>query len=107
MTIDINGILIAAIGIFSGGLATAIYAGKREEKLERIRSAERAQDQLKIDIKDLKIQLYKMEKELTDWKDKYYLAIQELIEIKGELEHALISLSHAEMHSDYDLEDKE
>lgn len=107
MAIDINAILVALIGILSGGFATAVYAGRKEEKLERIRLAEKAQDQLKIDIKDLKIQLYKMEKELTEWKDKYYLAIQELIEIKGELEHALISLSHAEMHVDFDLEDKE
>jgi hypothetical protein len=53
-----------------------------------------------MDLKDLKIELYKIEKELSDWKDKYYTAIQELIGIKAELEATLIELAHFEHHSD-------
>jgi hypothetical protein len=57
-----------------------------------------------MEVKDLKIDLYKLEKELTEWKDKYYDAIQELITLKGELENALNMLNHIEMHEDMDSE---
>ena len=48
---------------------------------------------LKMEIKDLKIQLYQLERDLTEWKDKYYSAIQELIEVKAELEETLLKIS--------------
>ena len=54
------------------------------------------------EIKDLKIQLYQLERDLTDWKDKYYSAIQELIEVKSELENALVQLNLIELHEDLD-----
>jgi hypothetical protein len=44
--------------------------------------------------------LYKIEKELNEWKDKYYNAIQELIGIKAELEATVIELAHFEHHMD-------
>jgi hypothetical protein len=55
--------------------------------------AERDQDHLKLEVKDLKIELYKIERELTEWKDKYYNAIQELIGVKAELEETLLKLT--------------
>lgn len=64
------------------------------------RRVEREQDHLKLDLKDLKIELYKIEKELTEWKDKYYNALQELIGIKAELEESLMELAHYEHHAD-------
>jgi chromosome segregation ATPase len=78
------------------GMGTALVAGFRDNRKEKTRRFERDQDHLKLDLKDLKIELYKIEKELTEWKDKYYNAIQELIEIKSELEATLIQLSHFE-----------
>jgi hypothetical protein len=57
-----------------------------------------------MEVKELKIELYKLEKELTEWKDKYYDAVQELITLKGELENALNMLNHIEMHEDMDSE---
>lgn len=80
-----------------GGLATAIYAGIKESKREKQRQIEREQDMLKLEIKDQKIQLYELEKQLTEWKDKYYEAIQELIQIKAELENALVQLNILEL----------
>ena len=50
-----------------------------------------------MELKDLKIQLYKVERDLTEWKDKYYSAIQELIGVKAELEETLIKLSLIDM----------
>ena len=82
------------------GMGTALVAGFRDNKKEKVRRVERDQDLLKMDLKDLKIELYKIEKELNEWKDKYYNAIQELIEIKSELEATLIELAHFEHHSD-------
>ena len=82
------------------GMGTALVAGFRDNRKEKVRRAERDQDHLKLDLKDLKIELYKIEKELNEWKDKYYNAIQELISIKSELESALIELAHYDHHID-------
>ena len=80
-----------------GGLATAIYAGIKETKKEKQRQIEREQDMLKMEIKDKKIELYELEKQLTEWKDKYYSVMQELIHVKAELENALSQLNILEL----------
>ena len=82
------------------GMGTALVAGFRDNKKEKVRRSEREQDHLKLELKDLNIQLYKIEKELNDWKDKYYNAIQELIGIKAELEATMIELAHFDHHID-------
>jgi septal ring factor EnvC (AmiA/AmiB activator) len=92
-------LIIAISAAILSGLGTAIIAGIRENKKEKIRQQERAQDQLKLEIKDLKIQLYQLERDLIEWKDKYYSAIQELIEVKSELEGALVQLNLIELKS--------
>lgn len=79
------------------GMGTAIIAGIRDNKKEKIRQNERAQDHLKLEVKDLKIQLYQVDRDLTEWKDKYYSAIQELITVKSELENALVQLNLIEL----------
>jgi len=91
--------LALAASILSG-FGTAIVAHINENKKEKIRQHEREQDHLKLELKDLKIQLYQLERDLTSWKDRYYEAIQELIEVKSELEETLIKLTHAEIHED-------
>jgi hypothetical protein len=93
MNLDLNSIIIAISAAILSGMGTAIIAGLNENKREKNRKQEREQDHLKLEVKDLKIELYQIEKELTEWKDKYYNAIQELILIKSELEDALRSLS--------------
>ena len=95
MSMDLTTIAIALLAAALSGMGTAIIAGLIENKKERARKREREQDQLKIEIKDLKIELYRLEKELTEWKDKYYDAIQELIGLKSELENALTQLSQS------------
>ena len=100
MEINYISILIAISAALVSGMGTAIIASFRDSKKEKRRQIERDQDLLKMDLKDLKIELYKIEKELSDWKDKYYTAIQELIGIKAELEATLIELAHFEHHSD-------
>jgi hypothetical protein len=100
MQINYLSILIAISAALVSGMGTAIIASFRDSKKEQRRRVERDQDLLKMDLKDLKIELYKIEKELNDWKDKYYNAIQELIEIKSELESALIELAHFDHHID-------
>lgn len=93
MNLDLTAIIIAIAAAVLSGMGTAIIAGVKENKREKVRQAERAQDLLKIELKDLKIQLYQLEKDLTEWKDKYYNAIQELISVRAELEETLIKLS--------------
>ena len=98
MNLDLNSIIIAISAAILSGMGTAIIAGLNENKREKNRKQEREQDHLKLEVKDLKIELYQIEKELTEWKDKYYSAIQELILIKSELEDALRSLSEIELN---------
>jgi len=100
MEINYLSILIAISAALVSGMGTAVIASFRDSKKEQRRQIERDQDLLKMDLKDLKIELYKIEKELTEWKDKYYTAIQELIGIKAELEATMIELAHFEHHSD-------
>jgi peptidoglycan hydrolase CwlO-like protein len=95
---DYTSIVIAISAAILSGMGTAIIAGLRDNKKEKVRQHEREQDHLKIEIKDLKISLYKIERELTEWKDKYYNAIQELIGVKSELEETLLKLSFIDHH---------
>ena len=93
MNMDYTSIVIAISAAVLSGMGTAIIAGLKENKREKVRKHEREQDQLKLEVKDLKIELYKIERELTEWKDKYYNAIQELIGVKAELEETLLKLT--------------
>jgi septal ring factor EnvC (AmiA/AmiB activator) len=104
MTLDLNSIIIAIAAAVLSGMGTAIIAGLNENKREKIRQKERDQDLLKLELKDLKIELYELEKQLTDWKDKYYSALQELIQVKAELENALIEISHIDFYEPLDTE---
>ena len=94
---DYTSFVLAIAAAILSGMGTAIVAGYRENKKEKVRQAEREQDHLKLEIKDLKISLYQLERELTEWKDKYYNAIQELIGVKSELENALVQLNIVEL----------
>jgi peptidoglycan hydrolase CwlO-like protein len=95
---DYTSIVIAISAAILSGMGTAIIAGLRDNKKEKVRQQEREQDHLKLEVKDLKISLYKIERELTEWKDKYYNAIQELISVKSELEETLLKLSFIDHH---------
>jgi peptidoglycan hydrolase CwlO-like protein len=95
---DYTSIVIAISAAILSGMGTAIIAGLRDNRKEKVRQQEREQDHLKLEIKDLKISLYKIERELTEWKDKYYNAIQELIGVKSELEETLLKLSFIDHH---------
>jgi hypothetical protein len=93
MSIDTTTLVISFLAAILSGFGTALFSSISEKKKEQIRRQERYQDQLKLDLKDLKIQLYQVEKDLSEWKDKYYDAIQQLIEVRAELEETLIKLS--------------
>jgi septal ring factor EnvC (AmiA/AmiB activator) len=93
MNLDLTTIIIAISAALLSGMGTAIIAGLNENKREKNRQKEREQDLLKIELKDLKLELYQLEKELTDWKDKYYNTLQDLIMVKSELENALRELT--------------
>lgn len=93
MNLDTHTIVLSILAATVSGMGTAIIAGISDNKKEKARKHEREQDQLRLELKDLKIELYKIERDLTEWKDKYYTAIQELIGVRAELEEALIQLT--------------
>lgn len=90
---NISVMVLALSSAVLSGFGTAIVSYIYEQKKEKIRRSEKEQDDLKLELKDLQIQLYKLEKDLDDWKDKYYFTVQELISVKSELEETLIKLS--------------
>jgi len=92
MNLDLTTIIIAISAAILSGMGTAIIAGISDNKKEKNRQIEREQDHLKIELKDIKIELYQLERELTEWKDKYYSTLQDLIVVKSELENALREL---------------
>jgi septal ring factor EnvC (AmiA/AmiB activator) len=98
MTLDANSVIIVIAASILSGMGTALINALRESKREKVRKHEREQDMLKMELKDLEIKLYKLEKDLIEWRDKYYVAVQELIEVKSELEETLIKLTHIGLH---------
>jgi septal ring factor EnvC (AmiA/AmiB activator) len=104
MNVSYITILISILAATLSGFGTAIIAGIRDAKKEKNRREEKEKDQLRLDIKDLKIELYQLEKELTEWKDKYYKAIQDLIEMRSELDNVMNQLNHLEYHEMLDTE---
>jgi hypothetical protein len=52
---DYTSITIALLAAVFSGMGTAIIAGIKDVKKEKRRQAEREQDHLKLEIKDLKI----------------------------------------------------
>jgi non-homologous end joining protein Ku len=99
MNISYAQIIITLVASLVSGMGTGLIAGRRSKKAEKIRAEEKAKDELKIELKDLQIKLYKLERDLDEWKDKYFEALQELIQVKAELEHTLIALNHIEIHN--------
>ena len=104
MAIDTTTIIISISAAILSGFGATLFSSISEKKREQVRQYERYQDQLKIDLRDLKIQLYQVEKDLDEWKNKYYDAIQQLIEVRAELEETLVKLSiiHIEHEKDLD-----
>lgn len=98
MVIDANSVLIVIGASILSGIGTALIANISDSKKEKERKAEKAQDDLKMELKDLQIKLYQLEIDLTEWKDRYYEAIQELIKVKSELEMAMVKLNYLEVN---------
>jgi peptidoglycan hydrolase CwlO-like protein len=96
-------IIITIIASVSSGLVGVLFNYKREKKKEQIRKAEKLHDGLLLELKDLQIKLYKLEKDLDEWKQKYYEALQELISVKADLDRSLSKIEHMDMHIDMDL----
>lgn len=86
-------IALTLISAVLSGFGVSLLSYYQDQKREKARKAEKEQDNLKLELKDLQIQLYKLEKDLDEWKDKYYSTIQELISVKAELEETLVKLS--------------
>jgi Na+-translocating ferredoxin:NAD+ oxidoreductase RnfG subunit len=100
MNISLSQILITLFAASISGLLTAQINSRRSKKDKIAQAADKAHDQLLLEVKDLQIKLYKLEKDLTEWKEKYFEALQELIKVKAELEGTMLRLTHIEMHED-------
>lgn len=86
-------ILLTLVSAILSGTGVSIFSIFQDNKKERLRREEKEKDDLKLELKDLEIKLYKLEKDLTEWKDRYYSTIQELISVRAELEETMVKLS--------------
>jgi peptidoglycan hydrolase CwlO-like protein len=94
---SVTDVIIAISASILSGIGTALFSSIKESKRENARRIEREQEHLKLELKDLQLQLYRVEKDLDEWKNKYYLTIQELISVKSELEDTLIKLNNIDI----------
>lgn len=103
MTLDTTALIIAIASSLLSGLATGVLATWREKKKELSRKAEKEKDSLVLELKDAEISFYKLQRDLDEWKDRYYNTIQELIVVKAELERTIIQLTaiQSECESDH------
>jgi septal ring factor EnvC (AmiA/AmiB activator) len=97
-------IIITIVASVSSGLIGVLFNYRKEKKKEQIRQAEKMHDGLLLELKDLQIKLYKLEKDLDEWKQKYYEALQELISVKADLDRSLSMIDHMDMHITMDIE---
>jgi len=102
MDISSNQIILTIVASLLSGLVANLINQKRNKNANSERLEEKARDDMRIELKDLQIKLYKLEKDLDEWKDKYYDAIQELIKVRSDLEESLIKLTHLELHAEED-----
>lgn len=89
-------LILTLLSAFISGMGVSIVAAIFERKKEKVRRSERDHDLLMLELKDLQIKLYQLEKDLAEWKDKYYITIQELISVRFELEETLVKFSKIE-----------
>lgn len=99
---NLTQLLVTLSAALCSGLIGVLFNYKQSKKKEAIRLAEKQHDGLLIELKDLQIKLYKLEKDLDEWKQKYYDALQELIHVKSDLEESLLKLEHIGVHIDAD-----
>jgi non-homologous end joining protein Ku len=93
-------IIITLIASISSGLIGVFFNYKKEKRKEISRVAEKEKDRILLEIKDLQIKLYQLERLLDEWKDKYYKALQELINVRSELENTLAKLENSGINID-------
>jgi hypothetical protein len=99
---NLTQLLITLSAALCSGLIGVFFNYRQGKKKELIRLAEKQHDGLLIELKDLQIKLYKLERDLDEWKQKYYDALQELIHVKSDLEESLLKLEHIGVHIDAD-----
>lgn len=99
---NLTQLIITLSAALCSGLIGVLFNYRQAKKKELIRLAEKQHDGLLIELKDLQIKLYKLERDLDEWRQKYYDALQELIHVKSDLEESLLKLEHIGVHIDAD-----
>lgn len=77
---------IALIGTVFGGAGLKIVEGFLSRGQDKVDTATELRDELRKESGDLRKEIKQVEKELDQWKERYFLLLQEFLEIKGHLE---------------------
>jgi hypothetical protein len=92
--------LINAIYALIGAISMFILQIGWESKRNKQIKDELGKEKQANEIKDLKLQLHQLEKDLAEWKDKYYQTVQDLLDIKLEFQKALMSMEISRVNED-------
>lgn len=94
MILDYIQPIIGLLGSLLSGLAVHLISNKKHKKIIYLANEQKNKDKAEIELKDLQIKFYKLEKDLVEWRDKYYATIQDLILVKAQLEKAILQLEY-------------
>jgi hypothetical protein len=76
---------IALVGTVTGGVGLKIVESFLAKGSKRIDTATAMREELRKESTALKLELRVVEKELDSWKEKYFLLLQDYLEVKGQL----------------------
>ena len=92
--------LLKAVYALIGAILMFLLNIGWESKRNRRIKEELGKEKQANEIKDLKLQLHQLEKDLAEWKDKYYQTVQDLLDIKLEFQKALMSMEIDKINED-------
>lgn len=78
---------IALIGTLFGGVVLKIVEGILARGSKKADTATEMRDELRKESTSLREELRVVEKELDAWKEKYFMLLQEYLEIKSAMTH--------------------
>lgn len=78
---------IALIGTLAGGAGLKVVEKVLSSGAEKTDTASKLREELRKDQTELKEELRRVDHELDQWKEKYFLLLQEYLEVKSQVAH--------------------
>lgn len=90
---EISQAWLALIGAILGGSGLKFIEHWLSRSKQRDDSASKFRDELRAEVTNLRDDLRQTEKDLDDWKQKYYTLVEESMKVRAELDAAIRNVS--------------